>query len=301
VSRYRHLTLFVALAVLWGVSYPAIDAGLPFFPPVLFAACRYYAGGLLLLAYVVVARDDWRPRTRSDWTAVLVAGTFLVGGNGLVFVGQQFTNGAVASVVFSLVPILTTAFAWTLLPTRPHSPTGIAGVVLGLVGVAIIARPAPNQVVTAGVLGPAVVLLAAVSVSLGSVLLDRGERTLSVVPLTAWAMLVGGVMLNAVGLGLGESPAAIDPTLTAVVAVLYLGIFASAVAYIVYFDLLARYGPLEVNLVAYASPVVAAVAGWLLLAEPITPTTVGGFAVILAGFVLLKRRELRALAAVALA
>jgi len=85
------------------------------------------------------------------------------------------------------------------------------------------------------------------------------------------------------------------------VAVLYLGIFASAVAYIVYFDLLARYGPLEVNLVAYASPVVAAVAGWLLLAEPITPTTVGGFAVILAGFVLLKRRELRALAAVALA
>lgn len=291
VSQYRHVGLFALLAVLWGVSFPAIEAGLDYLPPVLFAASRYSSGGLLLLAYAAAVCDDWLPSGRSDWYAVFVGGALLIGGNALVFLGQQHTTSGVAAVVFSLVPILTTAFTWLLLPGGSHSTTNVAGVLLGLVGVTIIARPSPSSMAESGALGPGLVFLAAVAVSLGSVLVSRARSSLSLVPLTSWSMLVGGLLLHAASLAVGESLADVALTAEAVGSVLYLGVFASALGYMLYFHLLELFGPLEINLVSYVVPVVAAVAGWLLVGERLGVTAMVGFVVIFAGFVLLKHRQ----------
>jgi len=65
-------------------------------------------------------------------------------------------------------------------------------------------------------------------------------------------------------------------------------VLASAVAYVIYFTLLDRLGPFEINLVSYVVPVVATVTGAVLLAEPVTALTIAGFAVIVVGFGLLK-------------
>lgn len=293
VPRHRYVGLFVLLAVLWGVSFPAIGVGLPYLPPVLFAAARYDTGGLFLLAYVVLVSNRWLPGTRGDVEAILAGGAFLVAGNGLVFVGEQFTTSGVAAVVFSLVPILTSAFAWLLLADRGYTRLQVVGVLVGLVGVWVVADPEPTDLIGAQVVGMWIVLLAAALVALGSVLVDRAEPALSNPPLVAWSMVVGGVFLHALSLGVGESAGSVEVTAEAVLSVVYLGLFASALAYLVYFDLLERVGPLEINMVSYAVPVVAAGGGWILLDEPITLTTVAGFLVILAGFALLKHRELR--------
>lgn len=92
----------------------------------------------------------------------------------------------------------------------------------------------------------------------------------------------------------GESLTQTEATLGAVVAVVYLSIFASAVGYVIYFDLLDRLGAIEINLVSYAAPLFATTFGWLLLDETITPLTVVGFIAISTGFLLLKRGALRA-------
>lgn len=291
VSRYRHVALFLLLAVLWGVSFPAIDAGLAYIPPVLFAASRYSSGGALLLVYVAFVSDEWFPQTKNDWRGVFAGGVFLIGGNSLVFLGQQYTTSGVAAVVFSLVPILTTAFTWLLLPHGTRSLTSTAGVVLGLVGVVIVANPSPSGMTGSAATGAFLVFLAAVAVSLGSVLVDRAQPTLSVVPLTSWAMLVGGVLLHVASFAIGESPANAEFTTTAIASVLYLGVFASAIAYMVYFHMLHEFGPLEINLVSYLVPVVAAIGGWVLVDQSITASAIVGFGVIFAGFVVLKHQE----------
>jgi drug/metabolite transporter (DMT)-like permease len=291
VSRYRHVASFLLLAVLWGVSFPAIDAGLDFLPPVLFAASRYSSGGALLLLYVALVYDDWLPTTRNDLYGVFAGGAFLIGGNALVFLGQQHTTSGVAAVVFSLVPILTTAFAWLLLPHGSYSATSIAGVLLGLVGVVIVANPSPSGMMGSGAFGTFLVFLAAVIVALGSVLVNRAKPTLLPAPLTSWAMLFGGLLLHAASFGVGESPANAVISPTAIVSVLYLGVFASAVAYMVYFYMLHEFGPLEINLVSYLVPVFAAIGGWVLIDQRITSTAVVGFGVIFAGFVVLKHRH----------
>jgi drug/metabolite transporter (DMT)-like permease len=293
VSRYRSVALFLGLGCLWGGSFPAIEVGLESFPPLLFAAARYDLGGVLLLAYALSTTDRWHPTGRADWAGVLGAGTFLIAGNSLLFVGQQFTTGGVAAVIYSLIPILTTGLAWVLLSGERHSLVGLLGVLFGLAGVVVIARPSPETLLAPDVVGKGLVVLAAFSVALGSVLVRRSGSTLPDVTFTAWAMLVGAALLHAFSLAAGE-PLAGVVTLSGALSLVYIAVFATAVAFLVYFYLLGNYGPLEANLVSYVVPVVATLLGWAFLDERVTGWTAAGFVLILLGFVLLKGSALRA-------
>ncbi|WP_254538011.1 DMT family transporter [Halomarina litorea] len=291
MSRLRPVALFLSLGLLWGLSFPAITVGLSALDPLFFAATRYDVAAVALLAYAVFGTERWRPTGRDDVLAVLAGGVFLVAGNSLLFVGQQTTTSGVAAIIYSLIPILTTVFAFLLLADERLSRTGLLGVCFGLVGVVIIARPEPGNPLAAGVVGKLLILAAAASVALGSVLIRRLSPSLDDAGLTGWSMLAGAVFLHVGSLATGESvPGALSPAV--LTAVVYLGTLATAVAFLIYFHLLGTYGPLQSNLVSYVVPVVATVAGALLLDEPITPLTVVGFAVILLGFVLLQRRSL---------
>ncbi|MCY4732417.1 EamA family transporter [Natronomonas gomsonensis] len=292
MTRARSLGLFVALAGLWGLSFPAIRAGLSSLPPLLFAAVRYDVGGVLLLAFLVIRGIEWRPRTREDGLAILVAGAFLIAGNSLLFVGQLSIPSGIASILYGLIPILTTGFAAAFRPEEPIGIRRIAGVVVGLLGVAVIARPDPTNLLTGELVGMAFVVAAAGSVAWGSVLLRARRPTLGTAGMTAWAMVVGGLMLHGGSLAVGERVADVTPSLVAIGAVVYLGVFASAIAYVIYFTLLARFGPLEINLVSYVVPVFATAGGVVLLDETVSLPMIGGFVLITAGFVVLKARTI---------
>lgn len=189
---------------------------------------------------------------------------------------------------------MTTGFAWALLAGESNSLLGLVGILVGLSGVVVIARPDPGNLFAAGVVGKTLVALAAVSVALGSVLIRRWDSTLPDSAFTAWAMVIGAGILHASSLVAGESVAAVRFDPAGLVALAYIAVFATAIAFVIYFFLLGAYGPLETNLVSYAVPLVATLIGWALLGERVTVWTGLGFLLILGGFVLLKRRELRA-------
>jgi drug/metabolite transporter (DMT)-like permease len=290
MSTGRNLGLFVALSALWGLSFPAISAGLESLPPLLFAALRYDIGGGLLLAVLVARGAAWRPTTREDGLAILAAGAFLIGGNSLLFVGQQTVPSGIASILYALIPILTVGFAAGLLPGEPLTTRRLVGLLIGLLGVAVIARPDPSKPLAGELLGIGFVVAAAVSVAFGSVLLRTREPSITIAPMTAWAMLVGAGLLHASSLAVGEPLVGVDPSAVSVAAAVYLGVFASAIAYIIYFTLLERFGPLEINLVSYVVPVFATAGGIVLLEEALTPAMVLGFGLIAGGFFVLKAR-----------
>lgn len=285
--------MFVGLATMWGLSFPAISVGLNDIPPFLFAAFRYDVAAVLLLAYVAVTAGagDRLPTARADVLAVLAGGAFLVAGNGLLFVGQRTVPSGIAAILQGLVPIVTTLWALVLLDQRV-TPAGWLGIALGFVGVALIVRPDPSNLLASGLVGKFLILGQVVLVALGGVLVDRAGPTIPRAALTGWSMAVGGGLLHVGSLALGETLAQVTPTPTAIGAVLYLGVFSTALAFVVYFTILQRYGALETSLVAYLVPVVATIAGVVLLDERITLATIGGFAVVFIGFGLLKRRQL---------
>lgn len=295
VSSYRNLGLFLLLAAIWGTAFVAIKAGLEPFAsaPVLFAAVRYDIAGVLMLVYAWVVTDQWLPRSRSEWALVGVGGALMIAGyHAFLFVGELHTTSAVAAIVVSLSPVLTTGFARALLPGERLTPLGIAGLILGLVGVVILTNPDPNQLLDASAFGEVLIFLAALSFGLGSVLTKAIDANLSIETMEAWSMVLGAVLMHLVSVGIGERAATVDVTPTAVVALVYLSIVASAAGFLIYFDLLERLGPIEINLVSYVAPVFAALTGWLFLGETISLSAVAGFFVIFVGFYLLKREAL---------
>jgi drug/metabolite transporter (DMT)-like permease len=296
VSRYRNLALFLVLAIVWGSAFMAIKAGLAYFPPVLFAAIRYDVAGVLMLGYAAYALDDPIPRGRGQWTLVAIGSVLLIAGyHALLFVGETdpAVTSAAAAVIVSLSPVLTTGFARAFLPSERLTSVGIAGLLLGLVGVAVLSQPDPNNLFAGGFVAKLLVLGAAASFALGSVLTRWVDATMPIESMEAWSMLGGALLMHGLSVGIGESTADVVWSTEAIVALLYLSVAASAVGFLIYFDLLDRLGAIEINLVSYVAPLSAAVAGWLFLAERPTPATAGGFVLIFAGFVLIKRRAIR--------
>ena len=292
--RYRNLLLFVVLAVVWGSAFTAIKAGLEFFPPVLFAALRYDAAGVLVLGYAAYATSRWRPRTREEWQLVGVGGLLMIAAyHAFLFVGEQGTTSAAAAILVSLSPVMTTGFARGLLPDERLTTLGVVGLVLGFAGVVVLSNPDPDDVVTRSTASQFLVFLAAASFALGSVLTRRFDVELPIETMEAWSMVLGALVMHVVSLALSESVADVQWTADAVIARAYLAVVASALGVLVYFDLLERLGPIEINLVSYAAPVAAAVTGFVFLDATPSPFSIAGFALILAGFGLLKRDALR--------
>ena len=290
VSR-RSSGLFVAATLLLGTSFVGIEAGLASLPPVLFAAFRVDIAAVVLLGYAWLRdRGAWLPTTRADRVGVAVSAALVVlANNVLLFVGQTTTSGNAGAVVYGLMPIAAPAFAVFLLRDERVSAVDALGLGLGLAGVVVIVQPDPANLL--GTAGQGLVAVAALCVALGSVLLRRVGPPMPTLALTGWSMALAAPAVHLVSLGLGE-PTAVAWTPHAAAAVLYVGLFGTAAAYPAYFALIDAVGPIRANLTAYAMPVVAALTGWAVLGERIAPTTVLGFLVVFAGFLVVQRRTL---------
>jgi len=296
VSRYRNLALFLTLAAIWGSAFMAIKAGLDYFPPVLFAAIRYDVAGVLMLAYAAWVVDDPIPRGRGQWSLVVVGSTLLIAGyHVLLFIGESdpAVTSAAAAVIVSLSPVLTTGFARAFLPDERLTVVGVVGLGFGLLGVVVLARPEPGALLTGGVVAKLLVFGAATAFALGSVLTRRIDAEMPIETLEAWSMLGGAALMHAVSLGLGESLSAVTVSVEGLLALAYLSLAASALGFLIYFDLLDRLGAVEINLVSYVAPIFAALAGWFFLDERLSVATAVGFALIFVGFLLVKRRAIR--------
>ncbi|MWG35639.1 DMT family transporter [Halomarina oriensis] len=289
--------LFVLLATFWGTSFVAIEVGLHHVPPMLFAALRYDLAGLVVLGYAAYTTDRWRPRGRDEWAVTLVAGAFIIAGyHGLLYLGELYVSGAIAAVIVSLSPVLTVAFAALVLREGRIEGLGVLGLAFGFVGVVLVANPDPGALGSSAT-GIALVFFGGASFALGAVLTRPFDTDLPIATMEGWAMVLGAAMLHVAGAARGETLAQVHLTPTAVASFLYLTLVSGVVAFLLYFELLDRVGPTELNLIGYLEPVVAALMSWLVLGEFVDVATATGFAAIFLGFALLKRDTLADLTA----
>jgi drug/metabolite transporter (DMT)-like permease len=289
VSSRRTLALFGVASVLFGGTFVAAKAGLDQFPPLLFVALRLDVAAVALLGYAVLttSRSDLLPRTPGDVAGILATGIIAVGlTNALLFVGQAHVTSGVAAIVFSLNPILTPVFAGLVLADEHLTRREAVGLVVGLVGVGFVVSPDPTALLSGGV-GRSILFAGAVSGALGSVLIRRAGGGLSSTVRTAWGLPAGALLGHVLSLAAGESPTAIRWGPDAVGALLYVGLFAGAIAYVAYFDLLDTVGAIRANLLFYVVPLVATVGGWALLGETVETAAIAGFLVVFVGFAII--------------
>ncbi|OAQ54657.1 membrane protein [Natrinema mahii] len=296
----RRTAVFFALSSLFfGGTFVAAKAGLAYFPPLLFVALRFDVAAVIMLAYVglTTSRADLLPRTRGDIGAVLATGVLAIGlTNALLFVGQQYVTSAVASIMYSLNPIMTPIFAAVLLSDERLSARGAAGMGLGLLGVGLVVSPDPANLL-GGAVGKGILFVGAIAAALGAVLIRRADSDLSSTVRVAWGLPFAAALCHLLAWTGGESAAAIDWSLEAVAALGYVSVFAGVLAYIAYFGLIDAAGAIRANLIFYVVPVVSTLGGWALLGETIDVLAIAGFLTIFAGFAVLgsKSVDLRSL------
>lgn len=277
---------FVLLALLWGGSFVAIEAGVAEWPPLLFAAVRYDLAGALVLGFTALRARRLRPRTRDDIVGVAIVGAFVIfAHHALLYVGQQTVPSAVAATVIALSPALTALFAPLLVGGERLRPVGYVGVAVGFLGVLAVTNPGAAAGIPAE--GAALVFGATVAFALGSVLLRRVSPRLSLGALQGWGMLLGAGLLHAGSVALGE-PLAVSPSPTGLAALAFLVVGPGVVAFLLYFRLLGSVGATRTNLVGYLEPVAAAALAALLFGYVPTSGAVVGFVLVFVGFALVR-------------
>lgn len=267
-SRLRLFTAFAAVYVIWGSTYLAIRFAVETMPPFTMASIRFLVAGAVMFA---VAR--WRERVRltaSDWLRALVVGALLLAcGNGAVVWGQQTVPSGVAALIVASMPLWMVVLDWLRPKGRLPNARTIAGVVLGFAGVAVLIGP--EAIGGHGVprVGAIVILLGSVSWAAGSIYSKRTPHPARPLTGTATQMLCGGAVLAAMAL-IAREPGQLDLaaiSLRSVLALAYLVVFGSIVAFTAYLWLLAVAAPARVSTYAYVNPVIAVLLGWALAGE----------------------------------
>ncbi len=292
--RFRNGFWFVLLAALWGSAFVAIKAGLPYFPPVLFAALRYDIAGVLMVSFALLTANRGIPEGKQQWISVAVGGLFIFGiYHAFLFAGEIYTSSGVAAIIVGMVPILTAVFSRMILGQKRLTPGVVLGLAVSLVGVGAVTRLDVTALWGGTVIGELLILTASCSIALGSVLLRRIDSGVEARTLQGWSMVLGALFMHTYSFASPvESFSAVRWTPEAIACLLHLALVPSAIGYGIYFMLLERLGAFEINLVSYANPVFAALYGWLLLGERLGAHAWTGFLLILGGFLLIKHRRI---------
>ncbi|MCZ7440698.1 EamA family transporter [Micromonospora sp. WMMC241] len=296
----RTALIWTALALVylfWGSTYLGIRVAVESLPPLTSAAMRFAAAAAVLALVLRLRRGpgSLRVPARRLGSAALVGVLLLAGGNGLVVVAESGPPGdampsGVAALLVATVPLLVVVLR-TVGGDRPR-PWTFAGVALGFVGLVLLVLPR-DGVDGVPLAGALTVVAGAVSWSVGSYLSGRIRMPADPFVATVYEMVAGAVALAAIAAVRGElrdfDPA--EVTGRSWVALAYLMVAGSLVAFTAYVWLLAHAPISLVSTYAYVNPAVAVALGALLVAEPVTAQVLLGGAVIVAGVAVVVSTE----------
>lgn len=277
----RDLAALLALGALWGASFLFIRVAVPSLGPLVLMELRVgLAAATLALCAAIVGR---LPKLRARWKQFLFIGTVNAAiPFTLIAAAEIYLTASLAAILNSTTVMFTAvvAAAWMGDPLTARKAVGI---VLGIVGVAVLVGWDPVEVSGLVLLAVGAMLGASLSYAVGAVYV---KRTFAGVPPLAMAIgqLSGGAVIL-LPLAAATVPAE-RPATPAVVSVLGLALLSTALAYLLYFRLISNVGPTSTVTVTLLVPVFGLLFGVLLLDEPFGPGTLAALAIILSSVVL---------------
>lgn len=282
-ARWKILLAFAIIYFVWGSTYLAIRVGVLEMPPFLMAGIRFFVAGGLMLAWMIITGT--RFPTWREWKGATLLGAlmFLLDYACLFWAEQRIPSGP-AAVIIAMIPACITLLEIVFLRTQQLSMRLAGGLVLGLLGVGVLANPwAALGEAPLDRRGIVALLVACVGWSVGTIATKRLILPASKAMSAAAQMFTGGVMLLILAAASGElrsfHPEAISAK--AWFSLIYLIVAGSIVAFTAYVWLLHYESPTRVGTYAYVNPVVAVILGGVLGGEKIGLRTLLGMALIL--------------------
>jgi drug/metabolite transporter (DMT)-like permease len=286
-TRLKLALAFAAIYVIWGSTYLAIRFAVDTLPPFLMAGMRFITAGGILFA--ITARGRLRGVGWRQWGAATIVGACMfLGGNGLLSWAEQGIDSGVAALVIASIPVWLMVLEWLSGGRRP-TPRAVLGVVIGMVGVAILVLPGQRSAeVRGGPLEFGALIAASISWSIGSLYMRRAPLPSHSGLTTSMQMLGGGfaVMLVAIALGEWGEVDLGSVSRASWLSVAYLVVFGSLVALSAYTYAIRNTAPVYVGTYAFVNPVIAVLLGVLLAGETLNALVVAAGVTIVVGVAL---------------
>ena len=287
-SAWKVLLAFAIIYFVWGSTFLAIRVGVREVPPFLLASIRFLIAGAVLYAWRR-ARGTPSPTLREWGSASLVAILIFVLDYGLLFWAEQRVPSGIAAVMMATIPVFMAFFEILFLRTQRLTGRLAIALLVGIAGVAVLMSHSLNLGDTIDTAGACSLIVASISWSLASALTKRlplpGAKAMS----SGAQMLAGGVFLALTAAGLGEFRGFHFQAVsgTAWLALAYLIVAGSIVAFTAYVWLIHHESPTKVGTYAYVNPVVAVWVGYFLGGEALGVRTIAGTLLVLVSVVMI--------------
>ena len=275
----------LALTVMWGSAFLLNELALASIPPSVIVAVRVIVAALMVYAYLRLTGEPLPHLGRAWWPMVVLALFGNVFPFHLIVWAQQQLDSSMVGVLMAVMPLFVLTLAHFLVPGARLTPFRLAGFVAGFAGVFVIIGPdlSGQREGNLALWGAIATLGAALSYSISTIYARRLGAGDPVRRSAAMLIVASALSLPAAVVDL---PTEALPDVTAAIAVLLLGVFATGAATLLYFRVVQGPGPTFLSLVNYLVPAWAVVAGALLLGETISSATLAGLTLILLGVAL---------------
>jgi drug/metabolite transporter (DMT)-like permease len=286
---WKSMLAYATICLVWGSTFFAIRIGVREIPPFLLAAIRFIIAGLALYLWML-AHGERSPARRQWASAFILAILIFVLDYGLLFWAEQRVPSGIASVIMSTIPAFTALSEILLLRTQKLTMRLALALLIGIAGVAVLlsrslnlgGEPIDN-------VGAAALIVGSMSWSIASALTRKMQLPSSKVMSSGIQMLAGGFLLALTSAALGEfhdfHPSAVSRG--AWLALLYLIVAGSIIAFTAYVWLIHHESPTKVGSYAYVNPVVAVLIGYYLGGEALGLRTALGTAFVLISVVVI--------------
>jgi len=293
-SKSRITLAYGCIYLVWGTTYLGIAIAIQTLPPFTSGGVRFLIAAALMFAWLAI-REPAQLRDL-PWRHALTTGVLLGGaGNGFVVWSQQGLPSGTAALILASIPVIVLMLNWAFFERAAPTRRALTGTGLALAGVTAIVATRHGVGGEASPVYVVVILLAVVSWSLGTLLQRRSARPGQLFGIAAVQMLAAGLFQGSMALVTREW-SGFDPSqvsIASVAAVLYLAVFGSVIALTCYVWLLTQEPAQKVATYALVNPVIAVLLGAIVLGEAITPWTLAGAVLVIAGVALVLFRSLR--------
>mgnify|MGYP001807801981 CR=1 FL=1 len=280
-GRFTDLALLLLLATLWGGSYSFIKIGVETIPPVTLIAARTLIAGAILLAVL-----RWRglrlPRDLATWRLFLAQACLnSVVPFTMIAWAERSVDAGLATILSSTSPIFVVLMT-CLAGTAERLPRlRLAGIAAGLAGTVLVV----GMQAMSGFGEQLAAQLALVAASLcyaGAALFGRNFKGLAPIMPAAGSLVCGALLLLPLSLVL-DRPWTLAPSIASIQALIALSVFSTALAFVIYFRLIARLGSVATTSVAYLRVPTGVLIGMVFLGEALAPTAWAGLVLVVGG------------------
>lgn len=283
---------YIALGIVsffWGTTYIAARVGAQEIPGLFISGLRQFISGAVLVSYFLL--KGYKIPNKDILKKISVQSIFLLCiANGLLTWSVEYISGGLAAIIAALVPLFIALFTVWLSKCAKISRLMLIGLIVGFAGVLTIFYDYLGQMKSSSfVLGVVLAILSTLSWSFGTVYTSKERPPINILFNVGLQMLIAGVLVLIICGVTGKYVNMANVGQNAWLALIYLIVFGSLIAYSAYVFMISKLPPTRVSVYAYINPVVAVLIGWLLLSEKMNVQMVVGTLITLGGVYIVNR------------